>query len=63
MRDFRIYILNRERHFIGVESIAAESEPDAVERASTFVTSEHGVEIWERADLIATLPHLPRLAS
>jgi hypothetical protein len=53
--DYRIFIFNRDDHFVGVELVFDSTDDGVLTRAAEKVTDQHGAEVWERARLVGRL--------
>ena len=55
MADYRIFIFNRDDHFVDVEVVFDSTDDGVLTRAAGMVTSAQGAEVWERARLVGRL--------
>jgi hypothetical protein len=55
MPHYRIYLVNCDDHFVGVQNVASPTDADALAHARAMMTVEHGVEVWERARFVGRI--------
>jgi hypothetical protein len=55
MPHYRIYLINCDDDFVGVQNVASLTDADALAHARAMVTIERGVEVWEQARFVGRI--------
>ena len=56
MADYRLYLLDGSGHFIGAKEHTLANDAEALLAATEITEFCAGVEIWQRARMVATVP-------